>query len=303
MDLSRMTFPELPPQPPINIRADAYAETALRLCRLAMMTTRCVLDVPYGPDKLQRLDIYLPRQEGLSGLPVYVNIHGGGWTHGYKEWMGLNAPVITEFPAVYVSLSYRLAPEHRYPAPLDDCLAGVAWVYKNVAKHGGNPDNIIVGGHSAGGHLAALVALRTDLHAQWGMPAGVVKACFPYSGVYDLSTTGPDGTRVRVPSTLGLVPANDAALAREASPMTHMAGNTTPFFITWSENDNANCKAQSPLFLAEMKKGKGRAEGWMYPLFDHFWIHIDQQREANPSTRTLKAWMTGDPETAPVANL
>ena len=128
-------------------------ETALRLCRLAMMTTRCVLDIPYGPDKLQRLDIYLPRQEGLSGLPVYVNIHGGGWTHGYKEWMGLNAPVITEFPAVYVSLSYRLAPEHRYPAPLDDCLAGVAWVYKNIARHGGNPDNIIVGGHSAGDTL------------------------------------------------------------------------------------------------------------------------------------------------------
>ena len=58
MDLSRMTFPELPPQPPINIRADAYAETALRLCRLAMMTTRCVLDVPYGltsPDHAWRV--------------------------------------------------------------------------------------------------------------------------------------------------------------------------------------------------------------------------------------------------------
>ena len=295
-----MSFDDLKPQPPINIRADAYAETALRLSRLAAMTTRTVMDVAYGPDPLQTLDIYLPDDPSLRGLPVYVNIHGGGWTHGYKEWMGLNAPPIVAFPAVYVSLSYRLAPEHTFPDPLDDCLAGLAWVKNHIAGHGGDPDRVFVGGHSAGGHLAALLTLRTDLHARHGLPPGFVKACFPYSGVYDLTMPGQDGSRIRVPSTRTLVPEDRPAEVAPASPLLHVAGTRTPFLVTWSENDNAYCKAQGPIFLEALRAAGTRAEGWMYPLFDHFWIHIDQQRAASTWTRTLQAWMTGDPATAPV---
>lgn len=294
-----MPFQDLPAQPPINIRADAYAETALRLSRLAQMTTRCERDLAYGPDYWQRLDVYMPDDTALTGLPVFVNIHGGGWSHGYKEWMGLNAPAITAFPAVYVSLSYRLAPAQTYPAPLHDCLAGLAWVHANIARFGGDPERIVVGGHSAGGHLAALLTLRADLHAGFGLPPGVVKACLPYSGVYDLFSTAADGSVSRSPSTLRLVPEGDDAAAREASPIRWVEGNRTPFVVTWSENDNPYCKAQGPLFLAALRdKGAARAEGWMFPLFDHFWIHVDQQRPDNPWTRTLAAWMSGDPATA-----
>lgn len=295
-----MSFDDLPPQPPINIRADAYAATALLLSRFAAATTRCVLDVPYGEDYWQRLDIYLPGDESLRGLPVFVNIHGGGWTHGYKEWMGLNAPVITSFPAVYVSLSYRLAPDHTFPTPLEDCLAGLAFVRDTIARHGGDPERVFVGGHSAGGHLAALLTLRRDLQARHGLPPGFVKACFTYSGVYDLTMPDDRGVRVRVPSTLKLVSQNRGDEVQAASPIRHVEGNRTPFVVTWSENDNAYCKAQGPVFLAALREAGGRAEGWMYPLFDHFWIHIDQQRASNPWTRTLRAWMTGDPATAPV---
>jgi arylformamidase len=298
-----MAIDSLPQQPPINLRADAYAETALRLSRLAMMTTRCVLDIPYGTDYWQQLDIYLPEGEGLAGLPVFVNIHGGGWSHGYKEWMGLNAPVIVAFPAVYVSLSYRLAPTSRYPDPLEDCLAGLAWVHANIRRYGGDPNRIFVGGHSAGAHLAALLTLRTDLHQRYGLPRGVVKACFPYSGVYDLTMQNAEGARVRVPSTLPLVPADRPDQVQEASPLTYTANNRTPFLVTWAENDNAHCKAQGPIFLQAVKASGARAEGWMFPLFDHFWIHVDQQRPQNPWTRTLKAWMTDGPEFGPVASL
>ena len=88
-----MPFANLKPQSPINIRADAYGQTALNLSRLAAMTTRCKLDIAYGSGPAQRLDVYMPADKSAKGLPVFMNIHGGGWTHGYKEWMGLNAPV------------------------------------------------------------------------------------------------------------------------------------------------------------------------------------------------------------------
>jgi arylformamidase len=192
-----LPFANLPAQSPINLRADAYAEVSVRLSRLAAMTTRCVLDVPYGDHPEQRLDIYLPADPTLRDLPVFVNIHGGAWTHGFKEWMGLNAPPIVAVPAIYVSLGYRLAPHARFPAPFDDCLAAFAWVFRNIAKHGGSPDRLFVGGHSAGGQLAALIALRTDLHARHGLPKGVVKACLPTSGVFDMTYLEEDGTRAR----------------------------------------------------------------------------------------------------------
>ena len=74
--------------------------------------------------------------------------HGGAWTHGYKEWTGLMAPVFTAVPAIFVSVSYRLAPENRFPVPLDDCIDALAYVHRHIADHGGNPARIYVGGHS-----------------------------------------------------------------------------------------------------------------------------------------------------------
>ncbi len=121
-------FDHLPAQSPINLRADAYAETALRLSQFAAMTTRCVLDVPYGDLPAQRLDIFMPKDASLKGLPVFINIHGGGWTHGYKEWMAFGAPVVTAFPAIYVSTEYRLAPDAKHPAQVEDSAAALAWV-------------------------------------------------------------------------------------------------------------------------------------------------------------------------------
>ena len=86
-----MPLADLKPQSPINIRADAYGQTALNLSRLAAMTTRCKLDIAYGSGAAQRLDVYMPADKSAKGLPVFIKFR---WrrTHGYKEWMGLNAP-------------------------------------------------------------------------------------------------------------------------------------------------------------------------------------------------------------------
>jgi len=160
-----MAFDTLAPQPPINPNADVYAAEALRLSRAAADATRCELDLAFGSDPAQALDLYLPADAAARDLPVLMLMHGGGWTHGYKEWMGLNAPPLVTLPAIVASVSYRLKPAHPYPAALDDCIAALAWLHANVARFGGSPRRIFVGGHSAGGQLASLVALCRDLRA------------------------------------------------------------------------------------------------------------------------------------------
>jgi arylformamidase len=291
-------FDELPPQSTINSLVDVYAQTALSLSRLAVMTSRCKLDVPYGDDEWQRLDIYLPRQENLRDLPVFANIHGGGWTHGYKEWMGLNAPPIIAFPAIYVSIGYRLAPTNQHPVQLDDCLRAFAWIYHNIEKFGGSPERLHIGGHSAGAHLSSLITLRTDMYGEFGLPTNAVKACFPFNGIYDLRDLEVYGEKPE--NSPGKVFVADAKAAADASPIEFVTGNRTPFFVVWAENDNLLIKAESSTFIAALKKQPGRVEEHMFPGFDHFWTHIDQQRPENPWTQTLRAWMTGAPSTAQV---
>ncbi len=296
-----MAFDNLIKQTPINLIADAYAETALRLSRAAAAATRCKLDVAYGPLAAHKLDLYFPQDARLTGLPVFINIHGGGWTHGYKEWLGLNAPAIVDFPAIYVSVEYRLAPQSKHPAQVDDCLMALAWVWRNIGPLGGDPNRIHIGGHSAGAHISSLIALRPDKRAALGLPHDVVKSCFPYNGIYDVrdlhiygqpQSAGPGADLLAKPE--------DAA---DASPLLFAEGSEIPFYVTWAENDAGIVKPEGPVFVTALQRGKARVEALMFPRFDHFWTHIDQQRPENAWTRTLKSWMLGDPRTAPVASL
>lgn len=284
-----MPFKPLRPQSLFNDPcADAYTAAALGLSRLAAMETKCILDVPYGDDPDQRLDIYLPLASRKKSLPVYVNIHGGGWTHGYKEWMGLNAPPLVAAHSVYISVAYRLAPAHQHPAQMEDCLSALAWIYQNIASFGGSPERIHIGGHSAGGHLAALVALRQDLYPEFGLPPDLLQSCFPFCGIYNLT----DRVIHDVPASAQLSPIlSHRSDPRDASPIAFVTGNRTAFFVSWAQNDNSVCKAAGPTFAAALAREPGYVSSHEFPGFDHFWMHIDQQRKDNPWTSTLVSWM------------
>ena len=294
-------FSNLPAQTTINLRADAYGKAALQLSRLAAMTTRCVLDQAYGTEAFRRLDIYMPPEAPAKPLPVFVNFHGGGFTWGYKEWMGLNAPAITAFPAIYVTADYRLVASGTNPLALmreqlEDVAAAVAWVHRNIARFGGDPERIHIGGHSAGARLSALLAVRSDVQRTHGIE-GKIRSCFPVSGSYDDREPEVYGEKPRANAD-----ETPADLLKAIAPLAHVEGCRIPFFLSWGENDNTGTKSSSPAFALALRRAGCRAEGYMFPLFDHFWIHIDQQRETNRWTRTLKAWMTGDAQTAAVAS-
>ncbi len=293
-----LPFSNLPPQASINLRADAYGETALRISRLVAMTTRCSLDIPYGNGAAHRLDIYMPADRKLKDLPVYISIHGGGWMFGYKEWMGVNAPPIIAAPAIYIAIEYSLAPQAKHPTQINDCVAALAWVYKNVGRYGGDPNRIFVGGHSAGGHLSSLLTVRHDLREKAGLPRDVIKACFPYSGVYDMRDLVVYGQPASPGPADAMLTSPDQA--RDASPIVWLEGNETPFFITWGENDNILCRAEGPAFVVALQEQPGRVESHMFGSLDHFWVHLIQEDPENLWTKTLVAWMNGDPKTTPI---
>ncbi len=213
-----MSFQDLPPQTPLYpTEAERYAQDALRLSEAAQRHCRHVIDVPYGTDYWQKLDIYLPRDTALTDAPVMVFAHGGAWTHGYKEWCGLMAPPFVEAGVVFVSVSYRLAPQHKHPMPAEDCAAALGWVVRHIGQHGGDPTRIVVGGHSAGGHLYGLVLTREDVLARHGVPVSSIRAFAPLSSQMSLQfAQRPEGSaEARVHEML----LGDSSQARDASPI------------------------------------------------------------------------------------
>ena len=104
------------------------------------------------------LRIYTPTSG--NDLPVIVYLHRGGFVYGSldeAEMISRNLASITG--AIVISVEYRLSPEHKFPVPLEDCLDATLWAYNNASSFSGNPQKLIISGESAGGNLAAAIAL------------------------------------------------------------------------------------------------------------------------------------------------
>lgn len=109
----------------------------------------------------QRMLVHLPRHRSTDPLPMVVNYHGGGWCLGSPEqsrWLA--SRVAAEVGAVVVSPTYRLAPEHEYPAAVDDAWASLRWIHAHAEELGGDADRLAVMGDSAGGNQAAVMTLQ-----------------------------------------------------------------------------------------------------------------------------------------------
>lgn len=114
-------------------------------------------DVVYGADSVwQSLDVYRPRSAGNEKLPVIVSVHGGGWVYGDKEKYQYYCMSLAERGFAVVNFSYRLAPEHKFPAALEDTCMVFSWIQTYAEKYGFDRDRIFAVGDSAGGHTLAL---------------------------------------------------------------------------------------------------------------------------------------------------
>lgn len=130
----------------------------------AVAANRPVMTVDYGPAKL---DIHQPAP-GKS-MPVMLYIHGGAWQIGSRRDVDAKPRFFRDLGFLFVSADYRLGPLHRPDRQAADVAAAYRWVRENIAAHGGDPRRIVVMGHSAGCHLAAMTALRGDLAGVAGL--------------------------------------------------------------------------------------------------------------------------------------
>jgi acetyl esterase/lipase len=115
-------------------------------------------DIAYGPDPRHRLDIYTPAG-ATADAPVIVFFYGGTWMSGGRHEYLYIAATLTARGIVTVIPDYRLYPDVRFPAFLEDAASAVAWVQKHIAAYGGNARNVVLMGHSAGAHIAAMLTL------------------------------------------------------------------------------------------------------------------------------------------------
>ena len=289
-----MSFQDLPPQPPIYpAEAESYAAAALERSQAAQAASTGSFDLPYGSDYWQKIDVYRPPGPVRSGLPVFVFAHGGAWTHGYKEWCGLMAPVFVAAPAVFVSVSYRLSPEHRFPVPLEDCLSALAHVHAHIAEHGGDPANIHVGGHSAGGHLYALAALSPDRIAALGLPADVVKSCIPVSSQLDLvfADPAPGSSEARIHDMF----LDDPADAAAASPIRFVAGSTTPFYMAHGGDDFARIARSNAAMAAALSRTSAICRVESIAGRGHFDMALELGDASQEWVQRLVAWVRDGP--------
>jgi arylformamidase len=142
----------------------------------------CILDMPYGPGARQSVDIF-PVDEGFPA-PVLVFIHGGWWFFLDKKDYTFAAEAYLDKGCVVAFVGYPLAPAASLTEIVESVRQSLVWVHQNIARFGGDPDRIHIAGHSAGGHLTAM--MMTMDWSGYGVPQDVIKSGCAISGLFDL---------------------------------------------------------------------------------------------------------------------
>ncbi len=233
-------------------------------------------------------DLYAPKGKGPH--PVMVAVHGGGWQLGARESYRHWGPYLAEHGIALFAVSYRFAKpgEPSYPAAVHDIRAAVQFAKGRAEALGLDAARVGLMGDSAGGHLAALVALAGDrpefAHEPRGNPhAGLatsVKALIGAYGVYDLAQQWNHDLRSRPRDSicekfLGVAPMEDRHRYFEASPLSYAvtAANRTAVLLAWgTEDDIVDAKHQSELFLLALKQARFFARSVVIPGAGHFWM-------------------------------
>jgi acetyl esterase/lipase len=238
-------------------------------------------------------DLYLPK--GLAKAPALVAIHGGGWQVGSRAFYKYWGPFLARNGYAVFSIEYRLGKSGVYPAAVYDAKAAIQFVRAKAVAFGIDPDRIGLIGDSAGGHLAALVALagdqftaayRDDTNA--ATPANV-KAVVAFYGVYDMLAQWEHDLTARprdniTEKFLGMSPTENRRIYFESSPISYatVAGNKVHFLIIHGTNDDiVDPPSQSGAFLTALTRAGIFVRRIIIPGAGHFWASDPFENEPN----------------------
>ena len=217
-----------------------------RRIRDSELARRCIGEperVAYGSTDIERLDIY--RSAG-SGAPVFVFIHGGAWRSGRSKDFAGPAEMFLAAGAHYVVPDFAWVQDAggNLMVLADQICRAIAWVSENIARFGGDPNRLFLGGQSSGGHLTA-VALTTDWRNQFGLPADLIKGGMCISGMYDLEP-------VRLSARSRYVAFDDRTVA-ELSPIRHLDRLRAPLVVAYGTCETPEFQRQNREFAAAVK--------------------------------------------------
>ena len=198
-------------------------------------------DVPYGPGEDETLDIFPAKKGPGSNLtPVHLHVHGGRWTLFTKDEESFIAPVFVEAGAAYVVPEFSSIPRGRIPDMVAQVRRSIAWIYKNAASFGGDPERIHLSAHSSGSHLAG-VALLTEWEKDFGIPQDTIKSALLISGMYDLRP-------VMLSARSSYVKLSDDEIL-ELSAILQPEKLRTPLTMVYGENETPEFKRQPKAYL------------------------------------------------------
>lgn len=220
---------------------------------------RVARDIAYGPDPRQRMDVHAPRLAAGERTPVIVFFYGGGWDSGSKSLYGWAAQALAARGFVVVTPDYRLVPDAIFPAFVQDAAAATARAAQVVADHGGDPDRLGVLGHSAGAHLAMMIALDRRYMAAVGRP-GLIRAAAGLAGPYDFL---PFDVRASI-RAFGRAP--DPLMTQ---PITFARADAPPLWLGHGTEDTVVHAEDTVLLDARMRALGGRSQAKLYPGLNH----------------------------------
>ena len=150
---------------------------------LAREQSDCAIDLPYGGGPNETLDVFRTHH---PDAPVFVFIHGGYWRALDKRDQSFVAPALVDAGAMVVLPNYTLCPAVTIEQITLQLVQALAWTFRHAREHGGDPSRIVVGGHSAGGHLAAMMLSCLWTRVAADLPAGLLKSALSISGLFEL---------------------------------------------------------------------------------------------------------------------
>jgi acetyl esterase/lipase len=148
-------------------------------------------DIAYAEGPRHSLDIYRP-DNPAAGSSVIVFYYGGRWETGKKEDYLFAAQAFASKGFTVVIADYRLYPDVKFPAFVDDAAQALIWTHKNIARYGGNPENIFVAGHSAGAYLALMLTANTSYIEKAGGKPGWIRGAIGLAGPYNFIPSQED---------------------------------------------------------------------------------------------------------------
>jgi len=206
-----------------------------------------------------KLDIF--RKTGAQKAPVLFFVHGGAWVRGDRSQYPFFGNHFAKAGYVVVAPSYRLAPKNPHPAQIEDVAAAFAWTVKNIAQHGGDPSRIFIAGHSAGGHLVALLATNESWLRKHGLSSKQIRGVMALSGVHNIVSLAEAGN--------SRVFGNDPDVLRAASPLLHVRASLPPFLVTYCQWDYLTLPQQAEAFQSALRAAGATSELVFVPGENH----------------------------------